>query len=264
MKRTTNQIAMTDSLVTQVKTMTNNYSEILSVEQAVKLGIHGGPGNGSGDRMAITKIFINTTIYGGKRKPHTYPSEYDDGMDLSEYEGKIEDYKKSRIHNDLKMGGSTIGFIIHDINTNERELRPISDEIGACYRGKKCVCVKCGAKKTVCDHKNDLYNDKRVLCIATQTKDDFQSLCNGCNLRKRAVNLKTKKEKKRQPPPPDIMVFGIAFTVGDETYDPEDINAMVGTYWYDPIAFMKEIKRRIESAAISAALVEAGIIQAAP
>jgi hypothetical protein len=33
---------------------------------------------------------------------------------------------------------------------------------------------------------------------------------------------------------------GIKFTKGDENYDSNDPDALVGTYWYDPIAFGKE------------------------
>ena len=29
------------------------------------------------------------------------------------------------------------------------------------------------------------------------------------------------------------------FIEGDETFDPKDPNAMVGTYWYDPVLFLK-------------------------
>ena len=44
---------------------------------------------------------------------------------------------------------------------------------------------------------------------------------------------------------PMLKVFGIDFIEGDETYDPKDINAMVGTFWYDPIEFMKKIKEKV-------------------
>ena len=51
----------------------------------------------------------------------------------------------------------------------------------------------------------------------------------------------TVKENKRQPPPLNILAIngGIKFTQGDETYDSSDPNALVGTYWYDPISFGK-------------------------
>ena len=39
--------------------------------------------------------------------------------------------------------------------------------------------------------------------------------------------------------------FGIDFTKGTEDFDPSDIDAMVGTYWYDPCAFMEYIKKSL-------------------
>ena len=40
---------------------------------------------------------------------------------------------------------------------------------------------------------------------------------------------------------PMLKVFGIDFIEGDETLDINNPNAMVGTYWYDPIKFMNYI-----------------------
>ena len=46
---------------------------------------------------------------------------------------------------------------------------------------------------------------------------------------------------------PQLKVFGIDFISGDENYDPEDPNAMVGTYWYDPSAFTSYILQNTSS-----------------
>ena len=43
-----------------------------------------------------------------------------------------------------------------------------------------------------------------------------------------------------------LKVFGINFINGDETYNPDDVDAMKGTYWYDPVAFMKGIKNMMK------------------
>merc|ERR1712100_2015 len=121
--------------------------------------------------------------------------------------------------------------------------RPIRDDIHKFH--KSMGCVVCGSHSDlVTDHKNDLYNDPRVLCAATQTVDDFQCLCNHCNLQKRQVSKKTKETNERCPATdiPQLAIFGVDFSKGDKTFDPTDINAMVGTYWYDPVAFMKHIK----------------------
>jgi hypothetical protein len=42
-----------------------------------------------------------------------------------------------------------------------------------------------------------------------------------------------------------LAVFGVDFLEGDESYDPADPHAMVGTYWYDPVAFLAGVKARL-------------------
>tara|TARA_B110000971_G_scaffold177757_1_gene183504 strand:- start:400 stop:1140 length:741 start_codon:yes stop_codon:yes gene_type:complete len=224
-----------------IKQLTNDYNSILPIEKAMELGLHPGPGNGSGDRTKMSQDFIHVVLYGNNREPMIYPKSYDEIIDRDEDQKRmIEEYKQKRIDNSLRMGKGVIGFIILGDNDKESTKRPIREDIKKHYR---CLpCLTCGTRKTICDHKNDLYNDPRVLDKKTQTLDDFQPLCNNCNLRKRAVSMKTVKEKKRQPPPLDRLAMngGIEFTRGDETFDPNDPNAMVGTFWYDPIAFGKE------------------------
>jgi 5-methylcytosine-specific restriction endonuclease McrA len=125
---------------------------------------------------------------------------------------------------------------------------PKRPDIKAHY--KKMACVFCGQhSELVCDHKNDIYNDPRVQNRKTQTMDDFQSCCNGCNLRKRQVAIVRNRTGKRigATTIPSMAVFGIDFTEGDDTYDETDVNAMVGTYWFDPIAFNKKIKGLLAS-----------------
>jgi hypothetical protein len=46
---------------------------------------------------------------------------------------------------------------------------------------------------------------------------------------------------------PSMKVFGIDFISGDEKFDKKDINAMNGTYWYDPIEFNKKILEIIKN-----------------
>lgn len=112
----------------------------------------------------------------------------------------------------------------------------------------KLPCVVCGCTTNIeCDHKNDLYNDPRVNSIDTQRLDDFQPLCKHCNDQKRQVVKKTKEKGKRYGATniPSLKALGVPdFTVGDESFDPKDINALVGTYWYDPVDFMKRIQKK--------------------
>jgi 5-methylcytosine-specific restriction endonuclease McrA len=120
--------------------------------------------------------------------------------------------------------------------------RPIRMDIRKTLKDKSCVV--CGSHSDiVIDHKNDLYNDPRVLDVKTQVIEDFQPLCNHCNLQKRSVAVKTRQTGKRYPATniPSMAVFGVDFTSGDETYDLSDVNAMVGTFWHDPVKFAENI-----------------------
>ena len=120
--------------------------------------------------------------------------------------------------------------------------RPIRDDIHMIHKHLGGTCVVCGSKTALCtDHKNDLYNDPRVLNRETQTHEDFQCLCTHCNLQKRRIAVLTKQTNKRYGATniPQFAFLGVDFIEGDETFDPVDPNAMVGTYWYDPVLFLK-------------------------
>lgn len=134
----------------------------------------------------------------------------------------------------------TNGFSDKELNSN---LRPIRKDIDKHY--KQSSCVVCGSRSDlITDHKNDLYNDIRVLNTSTQVLDDFQCLCNHCNLQKRQIAKRTKETGKRYGATniPFLKIFGIDYIEGNEHYDPKDINAMKGTFWYDPIKFMNYLK----------------------
>jgi 5-methylcytosine-specific restriction endonuclease McrA len=127
-------------------------------------------------------------------------------------------------------------------------MRPISNEIRKYYKDKNCVV--CGSNHNiVIDHKNDLYNDKRVLNIKTQTNNDFQPLCNHCNLQKRQVIKKVKETGKRYSALniPSIAKFNIEFTQGNEILDKTDPNWGIGTYWYDPVDFITKCIEKLQT-----------------
>ncbi len=126
--------------------------------------------------------------------------------------------------------------------------RPIRKEIREHYL--KSECVNCGSgSDLIIDHKNDLYNDPRVLCAETQEISDFQTLCNSCNLKKRAVSTKVKETNKRigATTIPMLEPFNVDFIGGNENLDLSDPNAMVGTFWYDPVKFTEFIKKHLQS-----------------
>ena len=160
--------------------------------------------------------------------------------EIEEISSDINKYLKDNNHTNLK--GNNLFLIKIYGYQNENYQRPIYIRIKNYYNKKPCVA--CGSNhKIEVDHKNGLYNDKRVLSMKTQTFDDFQSLCKHCNLQKRNTMTKTKYTNKRYPASeiPHLKALNIDFTSGDENYDPKDKNAMVGTYWYDPIDFMKKV-----------------------
>lgn len=151
-------------------------------------------------------------------------------------------------YNWVKKTGKRRTEAIRTIGYSEEYLyghqRPIHTDIQKYYKKTIGKCCHCGSTSSlVTDHKNDLYNDPRVLNRETQTKEDFQCLCTHCNLQKRQINIETRKKNKRYGATniPQYEAFGIDFIEGDETFHKNNINAMVGTYWYDPVAFMKHI-----------------------
>jgi len=83
---------------------------------------------------------------------------------------------------------------ISSINKNH----PINKDISRQLLDECKNCIHCGNHKGLCiDHKNDMYNDERVLNRLTQTIDDFQVLCNKCNKDlKHQDNVKEEKTGK--------------------------------------------------------------------
>ena len=146
--------------------------------------------------------------------------------------------------NNLKFtNGNSIYLIGLYGPNNEKLMRPIRQDIREFLKIKSCVV--CGTNSQIeIDHKNGLYNDERVLNSKTQTIDDFQPLCKHCNDQKRETINYSKRTGKRYPATniPMMRRFGIDFVEGNDSYDPSDINAMVGTFWYDPVEFINSIK----------------------
>lgn len=142
----------------------------------------------------------------------------------------------------------TLVKIIGVPETDDKSSRAIRSDIRAHFANKRCLT--CGDSKIEIDHKNGLYNNPRVNCTATQTIDDFQALCKHCNDMKRQTYVWQKKNSKRYPASNIQMVshLGIDYVEGDETYDSDDPNTMVGTYWYDPEEFLKQVFKKKMSA----------------
>jgi hypothetical protein len=144
--------------------------------------------------------------------------------------------------------GKIIGLRTIGLSEDESNERPISELIRKELLKENACCVVCGSRNNVIiDHKNHMYNDFRVLKKETQQIDDFQVLCNHCNLQKRQTSVDERNEMKRYSALniPSIAIFGIDYIEGTEKIDLKDPNTMKGTYWYDPVIFLKECKRRM-------------------
>lgn len=157
---------------------------------------------------------------------------------------KIKDQYKELLETNKR--GNTIKYIkfcgYSEFNIN----RPISQKIRYYFRDKSCI--SCGTTSNIeIDHKNGLYNDIKVLKTSTQIIDDFQPLCRHCNQVKRE-SIKKMKETGIRPSAFDIpmlKLFNIEYSSGNRTYDENDPNWGIGTYWYDPIKFMEYIKKSL-------------------
>jgi hypothetical protein len=173
-----------DELVTKVTKSTNNFTKILSIDEIKDNGLYWG-GNGVGDRWA-NKEFNYSVIYSNKN-----PKSYSENGDEIIPKEVIEEF----LQTNNNKGVGIIGIFVHSKRTDKQQIeRPINKNIQKDIT--KLYCVVCGTHDTVCDHKNDLYNDIRVLSLKTQLISDFQPLCNHCNLQKRQICKKEKQTEK--------------------------------------------------------------------
>jgi len=213
-----------------VKQATNNFTKILStkdIKDKYNKELYWG-GNGVGDRWA-NKKFNYSVIY-SKKQPSLYSENDDDKIPSDILNTFVE----------INKGSGIIGIYVHSIRTNNQK-RPISKKIQKSITSLSCVI--CGTQTTICDHKNDLYNDMRVLSIDTQLINDFQPLCNHCNLQKRQI-CKTEDITNKIYSAKNITrytIYNFEFPWEKKVFDKNDIHCKNGTYWYDPVEFDKNI-----------------------
>jgi hypothetical protein len=100
-----------------------------------------------------------------KKQPTLYSENDDDKIPIEILNQFLQSNK----------GLGIIGIFVHSRRINIQQ-RPISKHIHKNITSLSCVV--CGTHNTICDHKNDLYNDGSVLSLETQLISDFQPLCN--------------------------------------------------------------------------------------
>ena len=211
---------------------TNNFTKIISTTEIKNnyKDLYWG-GNGLGDRWA-NKKFNYSVIYSNK-KPLLYSENSDDNIPINIFNNFLE-------NNNNNNNNGIIGIYVHSKRI-KNQYRTISKNIKKEITSLSCVI--CGTTSTICDHKNDLYNDMNVLDLKKQTINDFQPLCNHCNLQKREV-CKIEKKLGRIYSAKNIQRYQIylfEFPWEKKAFDINDSNCKKDTYWFDPIEFDKKI-----------------------
>jgi len=215
-----------------VISLSYNYTKIISITE-IKLypKLYWG-GNGVGDRWA-NKKFNYCVIYSNK-KIKNYSENEDDNIPTYLLDNFLE------LNKNL-MG--IIGIYVYSKKT-ENKTRPINKIIHK--QIMKMSGVICGSNTDIiCDHKNDLYNDERILNQNTQNINDFQPLCNHCNLQKRQINKNERKNGKIYSAKniERYKKYPFEFPWEKKAFDKTDILCKINTYWYDPIEFEYNIYR---------------------
>ncbi len=219
-----------ESIEELVMRATDNFTKILSTNEIKNKypKLYWG-GNGVGDRWA-NKKFNYSVIYSSKKQPKLYSENDEDTIPIEILNQFLQTNK----------GVGIIGIFVHSKRTHIQE-RPIRADIHKQITSLSCVV--CGTQQTICDHKNDLYNDIRVLNTNMQSMDDFQPLCNHCNLQKRQV-CKMEEQSNKIYSAKNIQrynVYPFEFPWEKKAFDKNDMNCKKGTYWFDPVEFDKNI-----------------------
>jgi len=119
---------------------------------------------------------------------------------------------------------------------------PISKDIS--NKIKESCCVICSSDfDIICDYKNDLYNDERVLNIETQTLEDFQALCEGHYIHKLQIckkEIETQKIYSIKNIPQFRMLYNFEIPWEKKIFDINNKLTKLDTYWYDPIEFHRK------------------------
>jgi hypothetical protein len=221
------------SKIDLVSRISSNFKEIISREEIAKYPDLDWGNNGIGDRWA------------GKKFNYTVIKKIKCGVQQKCYSENIDDIIPKdvldRFTTSCQISNGIIGIFVHSVRTNIQS-RPIREDIGRQIRSQ--ACVSCGSKsEIICDHKNDMYNDSAVLIKTQQVIDDFQPLCNHCNLQKRQIfreevaagKIYSAKNLEK------YRWYFFEFPWEKKHFDLKDPKTKEHTYWYDPVEFNRKI-----------------------
>ena len=218
-----------NSIDNLVNELSDNFKKILTIDEIKEHPKLYWGGNGVGDRWAGKK-FNYSVIYSNKT-PKTYSENPDD---------KIPEEVLTEFLKNKNPTSGIIGIFPHSQRKKVQQ-RPIKRSIHREITAQSCVL--CGSKSDIiCDHKNDLYNDPRVLNTKTQLLSDFQPLCNHCNLQKRQVSKEEQRTGKIYSAKNiQRYRYPMEFPWEKKHYSTEDPQTKTDTYWFDPVDFDNKV-----------------------
>ena len=222
------------ALEDKVIILSNNFTRIIPTKILEKNKELYWGGNGVGDRWCNKKFnYTSIRILNNSKQVKPYSENDNDHIP----QDVLDDFCKLNEH---FIG--IAGIFVHSRRENIIT-RPIRDDIKKYY--KKLPCCVCGSNsELICDHKNDCYNDNDVLDTKLQQLEDFQSLCNHCNLQKRQIFRDETRDQKifSAKNLPMFKFYDIEFPWEKKVFDKNDLNCKKDTWWYDPIEFMRKVK----------------------
>jgi hypothetical protein len=232
--------------------LTQHFTKILSTDERKKYPELYNGTNGVGNRWANQKF--NYCVIYSNQTTKNYSENNDDEIPKEILNAFLDSQKN-------KGKKVIIGIYVYSKRGSVQN-RTIKNTIHK--QIIKNSCVHCETTSDiVCDHKNDLYNDIRVLNTLTQELNDFQPLCIKCNLLKRAICIKEEKTQKIYSAKNmrKYQQHKFEFPWEKKIFDKTDINCKNDTYWFDPVEFhnkidcytsfvipiLNEIKRRVKN-----------------
>lgn len=238
---------MKKKIISMLVEMTVNFTKIIPIntktfENCYLISEKYISGNGIGDRFCY-KMFNYCVIYKNKNIKYYLDNQHTNYLNEFILDSKKIDLFFSENNNFHNVKSSRIvGIYIFGYRTKSLQ-RPIRKEILDFIR--KQSCINCGSgTDIVCDHKNDLYNDFRVLNLKTQLLDDFQPLCRHCNLLKRQVcknEILNNKVFNAQTSLVKFSVYKDNFPWEYKTFDINNIYTKYDSYWYDVENYHRKI-----------------------
>lgn len=146
-----------------------------------------------------------------------------------------------KIIKNLTNGNSIDAVQLCGFNTLPYFNQTIRKDIVNTLRQQPCVIfgVKGFSENTVIeiDHKDGQKNDERVSNVKTQKLEDFQPMCKATNDVKREICKRCKLSNIRWDAR-QLDGFPIAYYKGGKELS---IYGCEGCYWYDPVAYRKEV-----------------------